>query len=52
MDEDSTFHSRRAAWKDNRDLHILELGWFPVLFGLGLVAKEFNQIGLWTFVTF
>lgn len=45
MNEDSTFHSRRAAWKDNRDLHILELGLFPVMFGFGLVAKEFNQIG-------
>jgi len=52
MNEDSTFRNRRAAWKDNRDLHILELGSFPVMFGLGLVAKECNQIGLWTFVTF
>jgi len=29
MDENSTFNSKRAVSKDIRDLHLLELGYFP-----------------------
>lgn len=42
MNEDSAFNNRIATWKDIRDLHLLELGSFPVKLGLSLVAKEFN----------
>ena len=50
MNEDSTFHCRIVDWIDIRDLHILELGSFPAKIGLGLVAKEFDQNLLWSFV--
>lgn len=52
MDENSTFNSKRAASKDIPDIHLLELGSFPVNLRLSLVATECNQNWLWPFLAF
>ena len=41
---------RIVDWLDIRDLHILQLGSFSAIVGTGLMAKEFDQNWLWSFV--